>query len=371
MDVSYIPHAERVRRKNRSSTNVNHLSLAPLTTKLPLDDDDVIIDASVPLPRPSTSYLQGKSAPTTPRLLASSATNPRSRSRSRNRTPSASDTPIIKSKSSSHLTSGNATRRPASGAMTPRRRHDEGPDGDWLLRTGAMMTFEAREYKGQSWLISRQSSTSLTGIRNIEDVAFEDELAREREITSLLTSRRGSLADDDMSISVIGSKIHSRSHSRSHSILGSRSQLMTPVERIGDESSYFSNQEPLAGPDFIDLDERLEELERDTLEDAEADVKRLMRRGSAAKGSWMTGFMGWSLFSVDEHEEETDEDDDDESEYDESLADSRLQVDRNAWLKRHVEGPLDPEDFVPPPTADEGSWSDAAWLLSVASKVIF
>ncbi|KAF3058879.1 hypothetical protein CFAM422_011924 [Trichoderma lentiforme] len=361
MDVSYVPHAERVRRKNRSSTNVNHLSLAPLTTKLPIGDDEAIVDAAVPLSRPSTSYLQGKSAPTTPRLLASSATKPRSRSRSQNRTPSASGAPITKSKSSSHLT--HATKKSATGTSTPRRRHDEGTDGDWLLRTGALMTFEAREFKGQSWLVSRQSSTSLTGIRSIEDVAFEDELAREREMTSLLTSRRGSLADDDMSISVIGSKIHSRSHS----IHGSRSQLMTPVERLIDDGSYFPNQESLAGPDFIDLDERLEELERDTVEDAEAAVKRLMRRGTGAKAGWMTSFMGWNLFSVDEHEEETD----DESEYDESLANSRTQEDRSAWLQRHVEGPLDPEDFVPPPTTDEGSWSDAAWLLSVASKVIF
>ncbi|EGR46005.1 uncharacterized protein TRIREDRAFT_23015 [Trichoderma reesei QM6a] len=369
MDVSHIPHAERVRRKNRSSTNVNHLSLAPLTTKLPLDDDEAIADAALSLPRPSTSYLQGKSAPATPRLLASSATNPRSRSRSRNRTPSASGgAPIPKSKSSSHLA---GAKRASHGAVTPRRRHDEGGgDGDWLLRTGALMTFEAREFKGQSWLVSRQSSTSLTGIPSIEDVAFEDELAREREMTSLLTSRRGSLADDDMSVSILGgSKIHSRSHSNH----GSRSQLMTPAERVTDDGSYFPNQE-LAGPDFVDLDERLEELERDTLEDAEADVKRLMRRGTAGKGSWMTSFMGWSLFSVDEQGEETDDDDDegdDESEYDESLADSRTEADRSAWLKRHVEGPLDPEDFVPPPTADEGSWSDAAWLLSVASKVIF
>ncbi|KAL6860956.1 hypothetical protein J3F83DRAFT_748097 [Trichoderma novae-zelandiae] len=365
MDVSHIPHAERVRRKNRSSTNLHHLSLAPLTTKLPLDDDEAIVDAVLSLPRPSTSYLQGKSAPTTPRLLASSATNPRSRSRSQNRTPSASGAPIPKSKSSSHLAGGgHATKRASHGSVTPRRRHDEGADGDWLLRTGALMTFEARESKGQSWLVSRQSSTSLTGIRSIEDVAFEDELAREREMTSLLTSRRGSLADDDMSVSVLGSKLHSRSHS----IHDSRSQLMTPAERAADDGSYFPNQESLAGPDFVDLDEKLEELERDTLEDAEADVRRLMRRGTAGKASWMTSFMGWSLFSVDEHDEETD---DDESEYDESLADSRTQADRNAWLKRHVEGPLDPEDFVPPPTADEGSWSDAAWLLSVASKVIF
>ncbi|TFB02090.1 hypothetical protein CCMA1212_006099 [Trichoderma ghanense] len=362
MDVSHIPHAERVRRKNRSSTNLHHLSLAPLTTKLPLDDDDAAFaDAALSLPRPSTSYLQGKSAPATPRLLASSATNPRSRSRSRSRTPSASGAPIPKSKSSSHL----AAKRASHGSVTPRRRHDEGGgDGDWLLRTGALMTFEAREFKGQSWLVSRQSSTSLTGIRSIEDVAFEDELAREREMMSLVTSRRGSLADDDMSVSVLGSKMHSRSHS----IHGSRSQLMTPAERVADDGSYFPNQESLAGPDFVDLDERLEELERDTLEDAEADVKRLMRRGTAGKASWMTSFMGWSLFSVDEHDEETD---DDESEYDESLADSRTQADRSAWLKRHVEGPLDPEDFVPPPTTDEGSWSDAAWLLSVASKVIF
>ncbi len=28
------------------------------------------------------------------------------------------------------------------------------------------------------------------------------------------------------------------------------------------------------------------------------------------------------------------------------------------------------EERMPPPKADEGAWQDAAWLLSVASKVL-
>ncbi|KAK5988638.1 hypothetical protein PT974_10124 [Cladobotryum mycophilum] len=362
MDVSYNPHAERARRKNRSSTNINHLTLAPLTAKLPINDDEILDDSLV---RPSTSYLQGKSAPTTPRLLTSTARNPRSRSRSHNRTPSAPGITIAKSKSSSHLPGGQHARRAASGTTTPRRRHEDiKTDGDWLLRTGALMTLEAREYKGQNWLVSRQSSTSLTGMRTAEEEAFERELAREREIASRRASRRGSMVDDDMSI-IGSSRVHSRFQSRSHSIVESQSQVLTPMNRLGDD--YFPLQEAIAEPDFVDLDEKLEELERDTVEDDEADVRRLMRRNSQGKGSWITNMIGWSLFSVEEHEGESDEDSEDESLDD----DAQSQEERSAWLKRHCEGPIDPEELIPPPEANQGGWSDAAWLLSVATKVIF
>lgn len=60
---------------------------------------------------------------------------------------------MTKSRSSSHLVVGAHARRPAggSGAATPR----EMPDSDWLLRTGAFMSSEAREFKVQAWLVSR------------------------------------------------------------------------------------------------------------------------------------------------------------------------------------------------------------------------
>ncbi|KAI9155375.1 hypothetical protein HJFPF1_07957 [Paramyrothecium foliicola] len=370
MDIGYNPHAERTRRKNRSSTNLSHLSLAPLTVKLPLDDDHAIQDSALSSAHQSTSYLSGKSAPTTPRLLSRSPIGPRSRSH--HRTPSAPGGPIAKSKSSSHLV-GSRSKSMAAGAITPKRRRDDGlsndaTDSDWLLRTGALMSSEAREYKGQAWLVSRQSSTSLAGMRDAEDVAFEEELAREREMTSRLASRRGSSAyADEETTSPHISRFASRSNSRSRSHPELRSNLLTPLDRpaTGDDS-YFSGLEPITGPDFVNLDEKLEELERDTTQDDEAAVRRLVKHGQAGAGSWISNVIGWSLFSVEENEEDSDDGED------ESLEDSVTQLSRSDWPSRHFEGVSNlPEDKFPPPKADEGGWQDAAWLLSVATKVMF
>src|SRR5688572_11239217 len=92
MDVAYNQHSHAARRKNRSSTNLNHLSLAPLTSKLPLNEDNEPDLDPVPL---TPSYLQGKSAPVTPRLL--------SRSPGRSTSRAASTVRLPKSKSATHL----------------------------------------------------------------------------------------------------------------------------------------------------------------------------------------------------------------------------------------------------------------------------
>ncbi|KAF4508359.1 hypothetical protein G6O67_004749 [Ophiocordyceps sinensis] len=377
MDVAYNQHADRARHKNRSAININHLSLAPLTVKLPLNDADHVLDS--PAHAYTTSYLQGKSAPTTPRLLSRSATP--SRSRSHQRVPSAPGIPITKSVSSMHLAAASAhSRRPASGTATPRRRRDDAlgfrddaNDSDWLLRTGALMSSEAREYKGQAWLVSRQSSTSLTGMRDADEEAFEQELARERDLASRLASRRGSsaLADDDATPN--GSRFPSRFHSRSHSMAESHSHVGTPLDRPDDgEGSYFPGQDvSIVRPDFVDLDEELEELEFDTAQDDEATVRRLVRRGQAGKGSWISNVIGWSLFSVDEDEENSAEDDDDDEDG-HGGAEDTLWEGRTGLSARHFEGVSNaPLERMPPPATDAGGWKDAAWLLSVASKVVF
>lgn len=366
MDLAYNPHAERARRKNRSSTNVNHLTLAPLTTKIPFNDDgDTILEAAshqAPAHR-STSYLQGKSAPTTPRLLSHSPAAPRSRSH--HRTPSAPGGSVAKSKSTTHLHGPNKRR---NGTSTPKRRgKDDGldpsgrNDSDWLFRTGALMSTEAREYKGQAWLVSRQSSTSLAAMQDEDEEAFEKELAHEREMASRLASRRGSsaLADDDTSAN------GSRFVSRSHSVNGLHSNLISPEAEGGD--SYFPPQEGISGPDFVNLDEKLEELERDTPQDDEAAVRRLVRYGQAGRGSWIGNMIGWSLFAVDEHDEDSDDGED------ESVEDTASQATgRSGWSSRHFEGISNvPDEKMPPPRKDEGAWGDTAWLLSVASKVMF
>ncbi|UNI16146.1 hypothetical protein JDV02_002612 [Purpureocillium takamizusanense] len=431
MDVAYNQHADRARRKNRSSTNINHLTLAPLTVKLPLGSDaDDFPDALLlqhhqqhwqwhhQQPQPprggtttTTSYLEGKSAPTTPRLLSRSATP--SRSRSHARMPSAPSELMAKSRSSTFLvgagsiTSAAAARRPAtSGATTPRgsgRRRGGGEDGlgprdrndsDWVLRAGALMTSEAREYKGQTWLVSRQSSTSLTAMRDDDEEAFEQELERERSVAAS-ASRRGSSAfgtDDGYATpGGNGSRVPSRFNSRSHS-LGEHhrgaSHAGTPLDQQHhrteglSSSSYFPSQSPhpdsaaaggISGPDFVNLDEKLEELERDTSVEDEDAVRRLVRRGHTGKGgSWIANVIGWSLFSVDENDEEEDEEDDDD---DGSIVDEdeeRPRTGRAGWSDRHFEGVSNvPLERIPPPASDEGGWKDAAWLLSVASKVVF
>jgi hypothetical protein len=260
--------------------------------------------------------------------------------------------------------------------MTPggtrRRRFDDhelrgGKDSDWLLRTGAIMTTESREFKGQSWLVSRQSSTSLAGMRDDDDEAFERELALERDIASRRTSRRGSFAtgDEDEYGSPLASRLNSRFGSRSQSVAGRRGDVMTPLDRDVHEIFPDSDQ-ALSGPDFVNLDEKLEELERDSPQDDEAAVRRLVRYGHHGTGSWISNLMGWPLFSLEENDEDDEEDEDD------SLADAISQGGRSAWSARHFEGVSNaPEDKIPPPKADEGAWKDAAWLLSVATKVMF
>ncbi|KHN97776.1 uncharacterized protein MAM_04165 [Metarhizium album ARSEF 1941] len=376
MDVAYNQHSDRAKRKNRSTTNINHLSLAPLTVKLPINDSDAIPDSLVS--QTHATYLQGRSAPTTPRLLSRGPVTPGSRSH--HRAPSAPSGPLSKSKSSTYLAApGYYGMKSRSGTATPRRRDMLGGangnenDSGWLVRAGALLSSEAREYKGQNWLVSRQSSTSLAGMRDADEEAFEQELAREREVASQRASRRGSSAmaddDDDDDAAPNGSRFNSRKHSMGET----SSRSGTPFERAvaeGDDSYFPSPEAAIAGPDFINLDEKLEQLERDTTQDDEATVRRLVRHGTVGRGSWISNVVGWSLFKVDENDEDSEDDDDDDYvDDDEELART---AGRGDGSHRHFEGLLHaPAVRLPPPTSDEGGWKDAAWLLSVASKVMF
>ncbi|CAK7232591.1 hypothetical protein SCUCBS95973_008310 [Sporothrix curviconia] len=523
MDVPYSQQ-QQARRKNRSAANLQHLTLAPLTPRLPLRDDydgDDIINShayfSAAAAHGSTgsgningngnpiaripSYIQGRSAPTTPRLLSKSPTASRSHSRDNERHahfagPGGSRTPggtgngskghagaLSKSLSTTHLhhAAGGAGARQHRRRKTDNHDHEGGGD-DWLFRAAVLVTSEARESKGQSWLTARASSISLSGLRSAEEAedvaAFEHELAREREMLDRISgnsrrgSRRSSLEHDVTSLlagaargsntatasrsgSRIGSRANSRMGSRANSRVGSRIQLFTPLDArrhsleyngvvvAGEPSSatggYFDYADLVeedagrgtgglmtpADPDFVNLDEQLEAAElhrRDTSLEDEDQIRRLVKREKAGgvMGSWLGSVFGWSLFDVQETEGEADteddaeEDDDDEAEEDEDdedddnddedadsaetgtskdgLSDAtgttggkrrrsrkrRVAVGWNqrgpAWAtsRRRFEGDNGntTEDVPPPPRANEGTWQDAAWLLSVASKVI-
>ncbi|ESZ92562.1 hypothetical protein SBOR_7047 [Sclerotinia borealis F-4128] len=385
MDIAYNQHSPHSRRHNRSPSNLTHLTLAPLTSKLPPSKDDYFPD--------HISYIENRSQPTTPSILS------RSSSRVSLRKPAPINISIPKSKSSIHLTATPRTPHipgHRSGTTTPSRhshlRNTIAPDNlhistysekdrndsDWLLRAGAMISSSTREYKGQSWLVSRASSTSLQ--RDADDDAFERELAREREHNSRRGSRRGSFdADDEFSPLTTRrslsfgpatgalSRPMSGYGSRANSRRGSRAALVTSMTADKDAGyfdSEFAHEEYPAEPDFVDVEEEGFESGAEARKD-EAMVKKLARASRLGLGGWVESLLGWSLFAVEEDGEETEFDTPDEK-GEESPLSSRP--------SRHMLdglGDTPVEEQMPPLNPNEADgWHDAAWLLSVASKVL-
>ncbi|KAK3985572.1 hypothetical protein QBC44DRAFT_155031 [Cladorrhinum sp. PSN332] len=402
MDVAYNQHSSAFRRKSRSSANLNHLSLAPLTSKLPIrDQDDYDVNPlSAPAHTTSYSYLEGKSVPTTPRLLSRSPGPSGSASTGKKGKRNASvpglregtdGARIPKSKSAVHLRSPTSTRRSTHNHhRDPHHHHhlktasQDRTDSDWLLRCGALISTETRESKGQAWLVSRASSTSLAGNNATEEEeAFERELARERQHNSRRASRRNSVhnvIDEDN----LSSPAYSRFGSRSHSRVGS----MTPGRTTAFAEDYFSSsngsgrrsspdgeaEEEVSGPDFVNLDDKLENLDLDGVPadglDDEVYVRRLVKGGNGGVGSWIGNVLGVKLFAVEEDEEESSEEDDDEEEYGEGAElDESRRISSLRKLQSATMATVDTAS-IPPPKADEGGWHDAAWLLTVASKVL-
>jgi hypothetical protein len=80
---------------------------------------------------------------------------------------------LPKSKSSSQL----AVARSAGGSS------------EWLQRTGAALTSETREIKGQSWLVSRASSTSLVkgGEDDLAGSTYSDDYDDDRLLATTIT----------------------------------------------------------------------------------------------------------------------------------------------------------------------------------------
>lgn len=253
-------------------------------------------------------------------------------------------------------------------------------DSDWLLRAGAAMSSSARESKGQAWLVSRASSTSLTAEWDEDEEELERELARERERASRRGSATGAFADDEFSpvttrsmsfgpATGTGSRPMSRYGSRNQSRRGSKAQLFTPLG--GPQEGYFDHkdfaqEDFVAEPDFVDVEEEGYENEDDAKTD-EALVRKLARASNLGLGGWVERMLGWSLFAVDEDGEEAD---DTEVEVtDEKAEDSEVS---SRTSRRNIDGAADARPEVMPPLRDDeaGGWQDAAWLLSVATKVL-
>lgn len=127
---------------------------------------------------------------------------------------------------------------------------------------------------------------------------------------------------------------------------------------------YFSGHQVAADPDFVDAEEDSDEAYQD-FED-ELIIKKLARKGTSGLGDWVEKLMGWNLFSVAEDEEESDTETNEQT-TDTSEKSTRSRLRDNGAIQTPIP---DETEKMPLPRPDEGGWQDAAWLLSVATKVL-
>ena len=406
MDSPRSSSAISSRSSRRSFPNLHHLSLAPLSSKYPLDASSPTSPSDDSARVARTSYIQGKSAPATPGILNLSQSRSSSRhGRSTARTyayngyflstdaPSRDLGAIPKAKSSSALLHQHpyARKGVAPAPLWPRlpRRATDEPDDEWLHRAGLAIASETRESKGQSWLVRRASSTSLVlPGEGFDDPGLGNPFA-------LLGG--GHFADDEYSPltprlsrwgsrtgSRVGSRAVSARNSRRGSMVGSKIELMTAAGQrtplAGLEDGYFGEQ-MVAEPDFVEPDN---ELVGD-----EEEVARLARERRFGLGGWMDRLIGWTLFRVEEDGEDT-EDDEEDTEREESLVEEQLKLrnevearrrklEREMIIRASAAGSKEKGDkgdtkesteTQSAASGSEGGWQDAAWLLSVASKVL-
>jgi hypothetical protein len=120
--------------------------------------------------------------------------------------------------------------------------------------------------------------------------------------------------------------------------------------------------------DFVDEAEVERRYLEEVLDDVE--IERLTRTRGFGLGRWVDRLAGWSTIAVDE--DETGEDGNEPEDGNEASSQSRRKLRNNQERVIVAEKPppapedKDPRDQEP----GEGGWNDAAWLLSVASKVI-
>ena len=242
-------------------------------------------------------------------------------------------------------------------------------NNEWLLRAGAAISSETRESKGQSWLVSRDSSTSL-----VAQADSEEEQEVPEEFVSPYSTRS----------SRHPSRAPSARQSRRGSRVGSRPDLTyfaanagrTPVRsgkdlRSGDD--YFGNMRgdggsEVAGPDFVGLEEEYEDEDEEQRMNEE-EVARLTKGSGYGFGSIVDRLVEWTLFEVREDGADADETEDEllsgVGHLDSALPTPKPKAERKPpMVKSAAESSRKAQDD------GEGGWKDAAWLLSVASKVI-
>lgn len=377
----------------RRSNNLKLSSLEPLQTVITDPNDQV--PSYWPSTTISTSYIAGRSAPTTPGILSRSSSSHRLKSSHRSSTrlaltdldgirglPKSKSTSVLVLRAQGHIPSQDTKKVPLKISTTPAAAAFR-EEGEWLFRAGLAISSEARENKGQSWLASRASSTSLALGADNDRYDYQDGgRPAGGRLNTVLTSPYGSRQNMGQS----NSRLHSARHSRRGSKVGSRSELSfftpgparTPLhhEVFEDEDRDYFGDAPVAavGPDFVDPDD-LEDTEDLDVGLDDVEVANLTKQRSFGLGGLVDRLVAWSLFDIRDDEPESEE----EAGFIEgNVALSAVErttgreVSEKAMVVKEVsrnnewESRGEDEGF----RDDQGGWNDVAWLLSVASKVL-
>ncbi|KAL4809031.1 hypothetical protein BDV18DRAFT_133776 [Aspergillus unguis] len=426
--------AQQGYRSRRSYPSLNRISLAPLTTTYPIDDDndsdndpgDYFTPRNGSSSTPNQSYLSSYSVPGSPGIL--SHTPSRSASRTRHHSRSKSSTQI-------HLSDSNLQDQHASSPLHHRRGTGSGNtsanmrnrrsavhdtrDPEWMLRAGAVLASSAREEKGQSWLVKRESSISLVS----ESAKYEVDTVSQalRTGTGTELSRRSKSGRSTPAAASSRSRVASRRNSRPDlSMTGLEMTMPSPISKRSSgnmssgrrtPSSHIMPDEAQSSssvlPDFID--EKVRAEMRDTIyqqqidgaydsavsdnswgsEDDEDEIderalQTLTRERGFGLGSWIDRLVEWTLFGVDDWPlSSTDPAPDSQSETADADAAAEAQAkldpdyeDSNAAIYSDIDetgsqASSTHSEILPPETAgSRGGWEDAGWLLRTIRQAL-
>jgi hypothetical protein len=258
------------------------------------------------------------------------------------------------------------TATSATPRVRSRMRLGANAEEDWLTHATATTNALLQESRGQSWLSSRDSPAALalpSSDDDDDDDDDDDEGYEELAATAQLSSPNnpGRVSPSSPRAYRWGSRFGSRSASRMTSRRGSLTNLRTPLTTASLEgaTSYFDahtgigDQRDVA-PDFI-----AEESESDTIAGApeaksdEAELKKLVQNPAIGFGGIFDRIAGIGWFAGGDSE------------------DSGLETDLDGGEERRRARTSPPP---PPPAGNDGQrvgvWEDAAWLLSIAGRAL-
>lgn len=317
-----------------------------------------------------------------------------------------------------------------SGSHTPGATKKKTSDSEWLLRAGLALTSSTREEKGQSWLVKRESSTSLVADADPDIIRATTTTTprhhhhhhhqrgrstpfRSGRSSGVSTpgqySRRSSISREagryasraDFGMTSLDVEQHNGGESRQSrkSSVGSyhvtlpdfvdakiRAELASIDGRARDgcyENDYDDENPHMSDSLSMDSDADSDDDELDEME-----FQRLTREQGFGLGTWVDQFVSWTLFGVEEDisaspppplsllpPSVSQDGSDRQTTVGFEPIDSNTDID--ARQKESIgdddsSGSAEQEEIscVVERAGDKGGWADASWFLRLARNAI-